>query len=160
MLIIVGIIFFVLGLCLNRNRESGKYRVAILCGGIAAYLYFVLVITILGRPSEGMHEARLIPLWSWYQAIFGSSHWYYFKEIILNVLLFMPIGFLAGAIWKIKAWQAFLSGVILSLVIELIQFASCRGYFEWDDILHNALGFLLGALVVNAIWKKVNTEQD
>ncbi len=154
----IGILFFVLGLYLKRSRKRGKYIAAVLCGGIAAYFYFVLVITILGRPSEGLHQARLIPLWSWYQAIFGRFHWYYFKEIILNVLLFMPLGFLAGAIWRIKAWQAFLYGLLLSLIIELIQLASCRGYFEWDDLLHNAIGFLLGILIVNAIRKKVRTE--
>ncbi len=143
-----------IGLCFNRNKENGKYRTAILYGGIAAYLYFVLVITILGRPSMGMMQAHLVPLWSWFQAIFGGERWYYFKEILLNVLLFIPIGFLAGAIWKIKAWRGFLYGLGLSLVIELIQLLSCRGEFEWDDMLHNAVGFLLGVLIVNALRKK------
>lgn len=41
---------------------------------------------------------------------------------------------------KIKVRYVILLGVILSTVIELAQLFPCRGYFEWDDILHNAFG--------------------
>ncbi len=153
-MIAIGVVFFVISLCVNRNREKGKYKAAILYGGIAAYFYFVLVITILGRPSTGVMQAHLVLLWSWYHVIFGGSRWYYLNETLLNVLLFIPIGFLAGGIWRIKAWRGFLYGLGLSLVIELIQLVSCRGKFEWDDMLHNAVGFLLGVVIVNAIRKK------
>ena len=35
-----------------------------------------------------------------------------------------------------------------SLMIELAQLISCRGLFEFDDVIHNALGTALGVLIV------------
>ncbi len=153
-LILIGVIVFLLSLYFYRQRESGRYRRSLLYGAMAAYLYLIIAITILGRPYEGSPQANLIPLWEWYHVIAGISRWYYVKEIALNIILFIPLAFLAGLAWKITAWRGFLYGLLLSAVIELIQLASCRGYFDWDDMLHNAIGCLIGVLIANGIRKK------
>ncbi len=158
MIIIIGIAFFVLGPFLDINHRLGTYRAAILYGAIAAYLYFILVITILGRPADDIPQTELVPLGSWYHVIFNIDRWFYVKENLLNILLLIPLGFLAGAIWRIKAWRAFLYGLVFSLIIEVIQLAARRGYFAWDDMLHNAVGFLLGVVIVNAIRKKIEAK--
>lgn len=36
----------------------------------------------------------------------------------------------------------------LSCVIELLQFATQRGLMEFDDVIHNGLGALIGVGVV------------
>ena len=38
-----------------------------------------------------------------------------------------------------------------SLLIELAQLVSFRGLFEFDDVIHNALGAALGVLIVLGI---------
>lgn len=38
-------------------------------------------------------------------------------------------------------------------IIEVCQLIFMRGLFEWDDILHNGLGCMVGCLVVS-IFKK------
>ena len=70
-------------------------------------------------------------------------------EIILNVALFVPLGFLWGiqsSKWP-KRWQwlsAMILGISLSVVIELLQYCFKKGCVEVDDVIHNTLGCLVG----------------
>ena len=66
------------------------------------------------------------------------------QEILLNVLLFIPLGVLIGLQYRLRPMQVFLIGVFFSAMIETTQLITCRGLFEWDDILHNGLGALVG----------------
>ena len=34
------------------------------------------------------------------------------------------------------------------MLIELAQLISCRGLFEFDDVIHNAIGTAVGVLLV------------
>ena len=47
-----------------------------------------------------------------------------------------------------------LIGIGISFSIELLQLVLCRGLFEFDDIIHNSLGFLIGILISNRILRK------
>ncbi|MFR5484739.1 MAG: VanZ family protein [Blautia massiliensis (ex Durand et al. 2017)] len=40
-----------------------------------------------------------------------------------------------------------------SFVIELLQLITCRGLFEFDDIIHNGFGCMMGA-----VWSLVLAE--
>lgn len=66
------------------------------------------------------------------------------KQIIANVLMFIPLGFLAGSLWK---WRGVIVGAGFSIVVELLQLISQRGLFEFDDFLHNTLGTLVGVFI-------------
>ena len=52
--------------------------------------------------------------------------------------------------WKI----GLLIGIGISSSIELLQLVLCRGLFEFDDIIHNSLGFLIGILISNRTLRK------
>ena len=41
--------------------------------------------------------------------------------------------------------------MLLSSVIEITQLVSCRGLFEWDDMLHNGIGCMLGCLLADLV---------
>ena len=71
--------------------------------------------------------------------------WRCWGENILNVLLFVPIGFLAGCGVQRVTWKKvlFLGGG-LSIFIELLQFIFKKGFCESDDVIHNVLGCLIG----------------
>ena len=54
--------------------------------------------------------------------------------------MFIPVGLLLGILgWKGVLWATGISGAI-----ELIQLITCRGLFEFDDIIHNTLGAVIG----------------
>ena len=54
---------------------------------------------------------------------------------------------------RIAAWRTWfktkkilLSGICLSGIIEVSQFAFCKGLCETDDVMHNSVGAFLGYL--------------
>lgn len=60
------------------------------------------------------------------------------KDIMLNILLFMPLGAVLGG------RKGIIIGFVLSCCIELTQYIVCLGYCEMDDVLNNTLGASLG----------------
>ena len=40
------------------------------------------------------------------------------------------------------------------MLIELAQLVSCRGLFEFDDVIHNALGSAVGVLIALGLKKR------
>ena len=69
----------------------------------------------------------------------------YITNTILNILLFIPMGFLLPAIWKayrpIK--KTVLMGLLISVIIELLQIFTFR-LTDIDDLITNTLGTFLG----------------
>lgn len=63
-------------------------------------------------------------------------------------MLFMPLGVLLALDKDRSLRKILVFGVILSLMIELSQLIFRLGLFEWDDILHNALGCALGGALI------------
>ena len=81
-------------------------------GILAGYAFLILTETVLIRkPFLGEH-IKLELFWSWKQ-------WNVQKEQILtNVAMFIPIGVLAGWLWK---WKGLLVAAGLSLLVEVLQ---------------------------------------
>lgn len=118
---------------------------------LVVYLGIVFASTVFTRNSDGIWHYELMPLWSWQEVLLGNT--YMLTEIILNVILFLPIGILLPVLFhRTFRWrQGLLIGVLLSSVIEITQLVSCRGLFEWDDMLHNGIGCMLGCLLADLV---------
>lgn len=77
-----------------------------------------------------------------------------FVESIMNVVLFLPIGLLLGVVFRSLSWKkALLIGVCLSVGIEMMQFVFKKGLAEFDDVMHNTAGCLIGYGVYRIIMK-------
>lgn len=110
---------------------------------LAAYILFILMETVLGRES-GVGRVELVPFWSY-------SHPELRMEIVLNYLLFMPLGVLLYLCFGEKlGLRVVLAGFLFSVSIELIQFTFKIGVFEFDDMIGNTIGCLIGAVVGKA----------
>ena len=72
----------------------------------------------------------------------------YLEGAGLNILLFVPFGYLLPLLWKRadRWWKVVLCGFVLSLGIELIQLVTHLGMFDLDDLMNNTLGAFLGWL--------------
>ena len=107
-------------------------------------LYLIAVFTVVGIPTVGTFRVdfgfNLIPLID-----IVNSPLEYIKNTILNIILFVPLGFLVPAIWKnyrsIKIM--FLMGFALSVCIELLQIFTFR-LTDIDDLITNTAGAVLG----------------
>ena len=106
---------------------------------LTVYLGVVFASTVFTRTPDGIWHYELIPFWSWREVLIGNT--YMLTEIVLNVILFIPIGILIPVLLhrRIRWWQGLLLGVLLSAVIEVSQLVLCRGLFEWDDMFHNGM---------------------
>lgn len=60
------------------------------------------------------------------------------RDIGLNILLFVPLGFLLGD------KKGILFGFLLSVTIELVQLIFRLGFCEMDDVLNNTIGTVVG----------------
>ena len=97
---------------------------------IAGYIYFILMQTVLFR------SPRPEPI---FQQLFWELQNRMWADTRLNILLFIPLGFLIGG------WKGLLIGFCLSCGIETVQYFGRLGYCELDDILNNTIGAGIGA---------------
>lgn len=107
---------------------------------LVGYIFLIICGTILFRDTADAMRYALCPFNS-YMVLYDKL----LAQLILNVAMFIPIGFFAGATSKIRhIWKAVEVGFALSLFIELTQLVTMRGVFNVDDIIHNTLGCIIG----------------
>ena len=112
-----------------------------------ASLYVIFLITLLSR-AETSREVYLMPLHV-LQAAKEQPELY--REMLMNVFLFVPLGLtLPNALpdrrkRTSRGLIAVLSALVLSAIIEWLQYRYALGTTETDDVLCNTLGALLGA---------------
>lgn len=75
----------------------------------------------------------------------------------LNILLFVPLGFLLPFLWKDyqKAGKVILFGLCLSLGVELLQIFVIMRATDVDDLLLNTLGTALGCFAFKLFRRKL-----
>lgn len=120
-----------------------------------AYVLMIFVFTVLIRLPNNEYTAYLIPLWS-YQRLFETHDSLLFFEIIGNILLFIPYGILLPLCQYLKRKNirfTLITGVCLSLFLELFQFVTRVGTFETDDIINNFIGIVMGCAVFTSTRK-------
>lgn len=137
--------------CIYRKKIKVIQAAAILA--MVVFLGIVFESTVFTRTST-VRQYELIPFWSW-RAIIRYHDWILLKENLLNCILLLPAGVLLPVIvnHKVKWYQALLFGVMASAIIEISQLIFMRGLFEWDDMIHNGLGCMVGSLLVNIFMK-------
>lgn len=105
-----------------------------------AYLLMVLCVTIIFREEKDVSQISMIPIWE-----YASLNYKLIAESILNVLLFVPLGFLAGAAIRRKR---FLKTVGLccgiSVTIEILQLVLKKGVCNLGDLINNLAGCIVG----------------
>lgn len=99
---------------------------------IAIVVIIILQITIFSRNSGQEHIFKPL-FWE-----LKNGMW---KDIWLNILLFIPLGAILGG------RKGIISGSILSCCIEFTQYVFCLGYCEMDDVLNNTVGTAIGVSI-------------
>ena len=125
----------------NKGRGKGlRLLTAVLLG---IWLLAVLWVTL--RRGGGTRELILVPFRSMYLGFTENVE--YFRTMFMNVLLFLPGGFLGGMLVRKERRKWLVLGLIfLSVAIESLQFGLCLGRAEVDDLICNGCGALLGVV--------------
>lgn len=111
---------------------------------LVIYLVANVYLTMLSRPTRIYHHMQLTPLWSFGEA-FVKGREEVREEIILNVLLYVPLGYLMHyAFPRLRSWRVIAAGVLLSGLTETVQLFFKLGLCEVDDLMTNTFGTVLG----------------
>ena len=116
---------------------------------LTMYLYIVLNLTLFNRNfGQFDNNADLTFL----------QMSYYFPQLTLihlaeNFLLTLPLGFLLPLGFDLfkKPCFGLLSGFMMSMIIENIQYITGLGNFELDDIFMNTIGAVTGYFFLKAV---------
>lgn len=118
---------------------------------LAVELVAIASFTLLFREAGSYHTYELELFWSYRLWIFGKNI-ALGMEILNNILLFFPLGFvLTDALKKCPFWAVLLISGAISCTIEFSQFYFKIGLFEFDDIFNNVLGALIGWCVFHIL---------
>ena len=131
----------------KNRRMQQNYSKKEMCNGLILSLYLVLLIslTLLNRSVVDGYQMELELFWS-YQEIFLKKNMSLIWEVFCNIILFVPWPLLVSKVFPaIKRFHwAVGSAFMLSVYIEITQLVLKIGLFEFDDMLHNTLGAVIG----------------
>jgi glycopeptide antibiotics resistance protein len=140
--IMIWIFISILSLVFDHERYLSKMMLRLV---LTVYILSVLYLTLLNRSMNADMLYNLKLFWS-YQDMMRVPGYFYYKVIVLNILLFVPFGFLPA--FLIKRFNSIKIIVLLAFLfssyIELSQLLFRRGLFELDDLFNNSLGALIG----------------
>ena len=121
---------------------------------LALALYLAAVYNVAGAPELPYLYPRLninlIPFWDITNGVSA-----YLINSGLNILLFIPLGFILPLLWKeFRSRKAIgVTGFLVSLGIELAQLLNYR-ISDVDDLIMNTLGALLGYALLMLLSRK------
>lgn len=168
---LIGVILLVYNL-IRKFKKQKKVTFPIgsllLCAVFIIYLVVVVGATML---RYRMHSfaggiGEIYPLFYSYKEAwnhFSAREW---RNIILNIMMFVPFGFLLPLVSKKFQvfWKTYLAGFLFAFLIEMTQLLFNLGICELDDFMNNTVGAMIGygfyrlfLFVVNK-WKKQETK--
>ncbi|MEG2290648.1 MAG: VanZ family protein [Clostridium sp.] len=138
--------YFIVYKGLLKGSKTLKLRKLSLYAMLLIYIVIVLGATLGTRiPRYGGGGVNM-HLFSSYKEAWNSFSVVEWRNIILNILMFTPLGFLLPLIFnKCETWWVtYFVGFLSTVFLELIQLVTGMGVFDLDDIWNNTLGVMIG----------------
>lgn len=160
--VLMAVVFVVYKFLLKGKK---KFTFSQILGWLLLGSYTVVILgAIMFMRAETYQAGSILPLFYSYRDAWVNFSVAAWRNIILNVCMFVPLGILLPSMMKFfrSFWKTYLAGFLFTLCIEGMQLFGKRGIFELDDILHNTLGMMIGYGIYEiavAIKKKYNNEK-
>ena len=121
---------------------------------LAALASLTIVPTVNLFNTEIIKQYNFIPLKTLSNQVKYLSY-ASFINLVGNIVLFIPIGFIAPSIWaRFKEWKNVLFlGLLVSGTIEFVQYFIGR-IADIDDLIVNTLAIMLGAYIYKRLRAK------
>ena len=131
---------FVVFVAFKGFKKSLRYTALV---ALLEYIILLYCSTVIYRITQTERKYDFHPFWTYSAIMEGKEQ--YITEAIMNVIAFIPLGLLLGCSFQsITWWRVFMVGSLLSMGIETLQFLYMKGFSELDDVMHNALGCMIG----------------
>lgn len=116
-------------------------------------IYILCLFQIVTAQDVSFGGVNIIPFKEIFR--YEAGTYLFYKNILGNVLLFLPFGFFVGYFIKVKKVSVMLLlTFIVSLSIETIQLSIGR-VFDVDDVILNVLGGLIGFILYKVLNKAI-----
>lgn len=146
--LIVGGCFF---LSVQGHKKGWNSTIILLA---LEYVFLVLGSTVIFRHTMKQRVYDFTPFWSYRQILNGDESGLIYENL-MNIVVFIPFGFLMGTILQSKSLRYVIGiGCLLSFFVEFLQFIFAKGFSEIDDVIHNTLGCATGYSIYLLIVKK------
>ena len=122
-------------------RKGWRYVSGLL---LVEYIALIYCSTVIFRGTNGSPYVKHASIEN-YKKIVAGGNIYIHPEMLMNVLVFVPLGVLCCMVFKwLKWWHVLMIGCGISVSIEVLQYVLRRGTTEVVDVFHNTLGCLIG----------------
>lgn len=147
-LIILGIFFLWLN-TKTKKSHAHKFLKFLWLIVFMAYVAILLWAALVSRGEGYEHSLNLEPLYSYKFVLKIYNSFDVFKQIVDNILVFIPFGLLLPASFNAKCrfrnyFLVVLAGFALSFCIEAVQYVYSIGFTEVDDLINNTWGCIVG----------------
>ncbi|MBP3633658.1 MAG: VanZ family protein [Oscillospiraceae bacterium] len=134
----------------KRETRSFPWKKAILLLLLAGCTGIMVYATKFRQGEYRAVNLHLFRTWREAWNNYTVDHW---ANVLLNIVLFFPIGFLLPPLAKVfKKWYITLPVCLgVSLLLETIQYLLSCGVFDVDDLFTNTLGALIGYLLCMSV---------
>ncbi len=110
-------------------------------------LYVMCLFEVVTLQDNNYGLSNFIPFKEIFRYTIGSR--LFIKNIIGNILLFVPYGYFIGCYLNNKRiWSSAILTMIISITIEVVQLNIGRT-FDIDDVILNTCGGIVGSMVYN-----------
>ena len=117
------------------------------------YIFLVYCSAVIYRVTNESAKYKPFSIVN-YKELFRDGSFYIHPELFLNILMFVPLGLFISMIYdSLKWWHVLMICCGMSVSIEVLQFVMRRGTTEIGDVIHNAIGCLIGIGVYSIIRK-------
>ena len=141
--------FFVTVVALVLTIAAAMLKGRVKAALAVVYILGIVYMTMWHRES-GDSRGEFTIFWS-YRQLFSNP--ILGRDVINNIWLFVPLG---AALYDPNQRLRWLLCIVLSICIETVQYFTGIGLAEYDDVISNGLGALIGCSVAKNIffWQK------
>ncbi len=129
------------------TKKLTRYVFILYILGVLSLTFIVRETMILRTPYN--RGVVLEPFCEIDAMLHQPNHFFWFMQIFLNILLFVPFGLMLPMLSERfrSLWLTTLTGFIFSAGIETMQYITGRGLTEVDDVINNTAGALVGYIL-------------
>ena len=150
----------------------------IVLAALILYLLFVLLFAFFLRTEINGTGIITDPLWAYRQLFKSMASGYEVggiieairriswvrdtvASLILNILFFVPFGYLVPCNfkWTRTWWRVLLLALLLSISVEILQYVLHRGWFDVADPIYNSGGALIGYILYGRLLQDTALEE-
>lgn len=109
---------------------------------VFSYLVVLIISLYYRKTNDTFKQANPDYIKEWIYILFTNK--IVFLNVIGNIILFIPLGFLLSELVRFNIIWKLLFSLVIIVLLELFQYLTKKGVFDYIDIIFNYGGTLIG----------------